>query len=75
MVIIENCDRGAEVMKGVYLPFYCRVDIISVLMGMVFQEDAGVYTQLVRDMVTSGDCRIIVNINDLRQKNAHRTSG
>ncbi|MPC22149.1 Zygotic DNA replication licensing factor mcm3 [Portunus trituberculatus] len=39
------------------------------------EEDAGVYTQLVRDMVTSGDCRIIVNINDLRQKNAHRASG
>lgn len=39
------------------------------------EEDAGVYTQLVRDMVTSGDCRIIVNINDLRQKNAHRAAG
>lgn len=39
------------------------------------EEDAGVYTQLVRDMVTSGDCRIIVNINDLRQKNSHRTTG
>lgn len=39
------------------------------------EEDSGVYTQLVRDMVTSGDCRLIVNINDLRQKNSQRAAG
>ncbi|KAK7075067.1 MCM DNA helicase complex subunit [Halocaridina rubra] len=38
-------------------------------------EDTGVYTQLVRDMVTNEECRLTVNINDLRKKNPHRAAG
>ncbi|XP_066982092.1 zygotic DNA replication licensing factor mcm3 [Macrobrachium rosenbergii] len=38
-------------------------------------EDAGLYTQLVRDMVANGECRLIVNINDLRKKNPQRAAG
>lgn len=38
-------------------------------------EDSGVYTQLVRDMVANGECRLNVNINDLRKKNPQRASG
>ncbi|XP_076046418.1 zygotic DNA replication licensing factor mcm3-like isoform X2 [Oratosquilla oratoria] len=39
------------------------------------EEDAGAYTQLVRDMVANNECRITVNINDLRKKNPKRASG
>jgi len=37
-------------------------------------EDSGVYTQLVRDMVASEDKRLVVNINDLRKKNPQRAA-
>ena len=33
------------------------------------------YTQLVRDMVAAGQCRLNVNINDLRKKNPQRALG
>lgn len=39
------------------------------------QEDAGLYTQLVRDMIEKGENRLVVNINDLRKKNLPRTTG
>ncbi|XP_068250969.1 zygotic DNA replication licensing factor mcm3 [Palaemon carinicauda] len=38
-------------------------------------DDSGVYTQLVRDMVANGECRLNVNINDLRKKNPQRAVG
>jgi len=38
-------------------------------------EDSGVYTQLVRDMVANGEKRLVVNINDLRKKNPQRAIG
>lgn len=38
-------------------------------------EDSGVYTQLVRDMVANGERRLVVNINDLRKKNPQRAHG
>jgi len=38
-------------------------------------EDSGVYTQLVRDMVANGERRLVVNINDLRKKNPQRANG
>jgi len=37
-------------------------------------EDSGVYTQLVRDMVANEDKRLVVNINDLRKKNPQRAA-
>lgn len=39
------------------------------------EEDAGVYTQRVRDLINSGECRLEVNINDLRKKNPNRVIG
>ncbi|KAF2368460.1 MCM N-terminal domain [Trinorchestia longiramus] len=39
------------------------------------EEDSGVYTQLVREMINTGDCRLVVNINDLRKKNPKRVAG
>lgn len=38
-------------------------------------EDSGVYTQLVRDMVANGEKRLVVNMNDLRKKNPQRANG
>lgn len=38
-------------------------------------EDSGVYTQLVRDMVANGDRRLVVNMNDLRKKSPQRANG
>ncbi|KAK4297309.1 hypothetical protein Pmani_030259, partial [Petrolisthes manimaculis] len=38
-------------------------------------EDTGIYTQLVRDMVANGECRLNVNINDLRKKSPQRVTG
>uniref|UniRef100_A0A2P2I2G5 DNA replication licensing factor MCM3 n=1 Tax=Hirondellea gigas TaxID=1518452 RepID=A0A2P2I2G5_9CRUS len=39
------------------------------------EEDAGVYTQMVQEMITSGECRLQININDLRKKNPNRVAG
>ena len=36
------------------------------------QEDQGVYHGKVRDMISKNECRLIVNINDLRRKNEKR---
>ncbi|KAK3878636.1 hypothetical protein Pcinc_016737 [Petrolisthes cinctipes] len=38
-------------------------------------EDTGIYTQLVRDMVANGECRLNVNINDLRKKSPQCVTG
>ncbi|XP_076457176.1 zygotic DNA replication licensing factor mcm3-like [Babylonia areolata] len=38
------------------------------------EEDQGIYQQKVRDMVTNMEVRLVVNINDLRRKNAKRCS-
>ncbi|XP_062857382.1 MCM3 minichromosome maintenance deficient 3 (S. cerevisiae), like [Trichomycterus rosablanca] len=35
-------------------------------------QDQGVYHEKVRNMVTEGQCRLIININDLRRKNEKR---
>ena len=40
--------------------------------NIVLQEDQGVYVQKVRDMITDGLIRLVVNINDLRKKNPKR---
>ncbi|KAL7647582.1 UNVERIFIED_CONTAM: hypothetical protein RMT77_001182 [Armadillidium vulgare] len=37
-------------------------------------EDSGMYSQLVQDMIEKGDSRLIVNINDLRKKNSERAN-
>ncbi len=39
------------------------------------QNRDGIYTQLVKDMVTSKQTRLVVNINDLRRVNAARAHG
>ena len=44
------------------------------LYNFIFQEDAGVYTQLVREMIASSECRLQVNINDLRKKYPERAA-
>jgi len=36
------------------------------------ENDQGIYLQKVRDMVSNSDVRVIININDLRRKNAKR---
>lgn len=46
-----------------------------ILGNLLLQEDTGVYTQLVRDMVANGEYRLTVNINDLRKKNPQRVTG
>nr|XP_053628147.1 DNA replication licensing factor MCM3-like [Cherax quadricarinatus] len=38
-------------------------------------EDSGLYSELVRDMIEDGECRLIVSINDLRKKNSQRVTG
>jgi DNA replication licensing factor MCM3 len=40
-----------------------------------FQNRDGIYTQLVKDMVSSKQTRLIVNINDLRRVNVARANG
>nr|QIC49963.1 DNA replication licensing factor MCM3-like protein [Actinia equina] len=37
-------------------------------------EDQGVYHGKVRDMISRNECRLIVNVNDLRRKNEKRTN-
>ena len=39
---------------------------------IVVQEDQGIYHGKVRDMIGKNECRLIVNINDLRRKNEKR---
>ncbi|KAA0201694.1 hypothetical protein HAZT_HAZT009210 [Hyalella azteca] len=39
------------------------------------EEDNGVYTQLVKEMINADNCRLVVNINDLRKKNPKRVAG
>lgn len=41
---------------------------------MVLQIDAGAYHNLVKEMISKGDQRLIVNINDLRLKRPRRAS-
>lgn len=41
----------------------------------VLQNRDGIYTQLVKDMISNKQTRLIVNINDLRRVNAKRASG
>ncbi|XP_063771187.1 DNA replication licensing factor MCM3 [Pseudophryne corroboree] len=36
------------------------------------EEDQGIYQSKVRDMISDNNCRLIVNINDLRRKNEKR---
>ena len=38
----------------------------------IHQEDQGLYQGRVRDMISDGVTRLIVNINDLRKKNSQR---
>ncbi|XP_073481262.1 DNA replication licensing factor MCM3 [Aquarana catesbeiana] len=38
------------------------------------EEDQGIYQSKVRDMISDNQCRLIVNINDLRRKNEKRAS-
>ena len=38
----------------------------------IFQNRDGIYTQLVKDMISSKQTRLIVNINDLRRVNPQR---
>lgn len=51
---------------------YIKLLILGII---ILQEDTGVYTQLVRDMVANGEYRLTVNINDLRKKNPQRVTG
>lgn len=39
---------------------------------MFSQQDQGVYHEKVRGMVSEGQSRLIININDLRRKNEKR---
>ncbi|XP_075057329.1 DNA replication licensing factor MCM3 [Mixophyes fleayi] len=38
------------------------------------EEDQGIYQSKVRDMISDNNCRLIVNINDLRRKNEKRAN-
>jgi len=38
-------------------------------------DDQGIYLQKVRDMIANNEVRLVVNINDLRRKNATRATG
>ncbi|XP_072263464.1 DNA replication licensing factor MCM3 [Pyxicephalus adspersus] len=38
------------------------------------EEDQGIYQSKVRDMISDNQCRLIVNINDLRRKNEKRAN-
>ena len=42
---------------------------------LLYQDRDGIYTQLVKDMVSSKQTRLIVNINDLRRVNPKRAQG
>ena len=42
--------------------------------AFILQEDQGVYHGKVRDMITRNECRLLVNVNDLRRKNEKRAN-
>jgi DNA replication licensing factor MCM3 len=41
----------------------------------LFQDDQGIYATKVKNMVSEKKVRLVVNINDLRQKNPKRAIG
>jgi len=45
------------------------------LTKLSLQDDQGIYLQKVRDMIANNEIRLLVNINDLRKKNAARAIG
>jgi len=47
--------------------------ILSVCFDML-QQDQAVYQQKVKDMIADGYIRLVININDLRKKNAKRSA-
>lgn len=52
----------------------CLILFINFNQKYYLQEDQGTYKALVKDMIAERSKRLIVNINDLRKKNAARAS-
>ena len=46
----------------------------DILPSHLLQQDQGVYQSKVRDMISENNCRLIVNINDLRRRNEARAA-
>ena len=46
----------------------------DILASLLLQQDQGVYQSKVRDMISKNNCRLIVNINDLRRRNEARAA-
>lgn len=50
------------------------VELMISVYVISLQEDQGLYQEAVREMVRANSHRLIVNINDLRRKNAKRAA-
>lgn len=48
--------------------FKCEINVSTL------QENEGIYSQLVKDLVTDKSKRLLININDLRRKNPVRAT-
>ncbi|XP_054708242.1 LOW QUALITY PROTEIN: zygotic DNA replication licensing factor mcm3-like, partial [Uloborus diversus] len=50
-----------------------RVEIVCLALSLSGDDDdLGIYSQAVKDMISKKGCRILININDLRKKNPAR---